>query len=57
MLFRSSTIDLVPIHERLAVFGWQAEQVDGRDHTALEAALGARYDSPAAVVATVRTTP
>jgi len=53
----SSTIDLVPIHERLAVFGWQAEQVDGRDHTALEAALSARYDSPAAVVATVRTTP
>jgi len=53
----SSTIDLVPIHERLAVFGWQAEQVDGRDHAALEAALSARRDSPAAVVATVRTTP
>ena len=25
---RSSTIDLVPIHERLAVFGWHAEQVE-----------------------------
>ena len=53
----SSTIDLVPIHERLAVFGWHAEPVDGRDHAALEAALSARRDSPAAVVATVRTTP
>ena len=53
----SSTIDLVPIHERLAVFGWHAEPVDGRDHAALEAALSARHDSPAAVVATVRTTP
>ena len=53
----SSTIDLVPVHERLAVFGWHAEPVDGRDHAALEAALSARYDSPAAVVATVRTTP
>ena len=51
---RSSTIDLAPIHERLAVFGWHAEQVDGRDHAALEAALTARHDAPAAVVATVR---
>ena len=51
---RSSTIDLVPIHERLAVFGWHAEQVDGRDHAALEAALTARHDVPAAVVAAVR---
>ena len=48
---RSSTIDLAPIHERLAVFGWHAEQVDGRDHAALEAALSARHDGPAAVVA------
>jgi len=53
----SSTIDLVPIHERLAVFGWHAEQVDGRDRAALEAALSGRYDQPAAVVATVRTPP
>jgi transketolase len=50
---RSTTIDLTPIHERLAVFGWHAEQVDGRDHAALEPALTARHDVPAAVVAAV----
>ena len=48
---RSSTIDLVPIHERWRSSAGRPSSVDGRDHTALEAALSARYDSPAAVVA------
>jgi transketolase len=43
------------IEERFALEGWSASRVDGRDHDALEAALGGDADGrPRAVVAEIR---
>jgi transketolase len=41
------------IDARFAAEGWSAERVDGRDHEALERALGATGDRPRLVVAEV----
>jgi transketolase len=44
-------LDLEPLTERFAEFGWDAVEVDGHDVDALAAALGAADDRPRAVVA------
>ena len=49
----SGSLPLRPIDAKLAVFGWRAETVDGRDHDALRTALTRRMAGPNAVVATV----
>ncbi|HVG67209.1 MAG TPA: transketolase, partial [Gaiellales bacterium] len=51
----SSTIPLSPIDARLRAFGWDAVQVDGRDHAALRRALERRCEVPTAVVAEIGT--
>jgi transketolase len=50
---RSSTVALGDIAAKLAVFGWDAVSVDGRDRGALRTAYGRRADGPTAVVAVV----
>lgn len=50
---RSSSIRIDPIAEKLAAFGWDAVEVDGRDHDALRAAFARRGRRPTAVVAIV----
>jgi len=50
---RSSSIRIDPIGEKLAAFGWDAVEVDGRDHDQLRAAFERRGDRPTAVVAVV----
>jgi transketolase len=50
---RSGELALGAIAEKLSPFGWDAVTVDGRDHSALEAALSRRGDLPTAVVATI----
>lgn len=48
----SSTRRLGDVGAKFAAFGWIAQTVDGRDHAALELALGARdQDHPTIVVA------
>jgi transketolase len=49
----SSSIHLRPIDGLLGAFGWDAESVDGRDHSALERSLSRRGDRPAATVAVI----
>jgi transketolase len=51
---RSSSIRIDPIAEKLVAFGWDAVEVDGRDHDELRTALERRSEGPAAVVAVVR---
>jgi transketolase len=50
---RSSSIRLRPIEAPLAAFGWHAQAVDGRDPSALSAALSQPHRLPTAVVAVV----
>ena len=50
---RSSTVAMGDIAAKLAVFGWDAVTVDGRDRGALRAAYERRADGPTAVVAVV----
>jgi len=50
---RSSSIRIAPIREKLAAFGWDAVEVDGRDHDELRAAFERRSAGPTAVVAVV----
>jgi len=45
----STTPALSPIGDRLAPFGWDAEEVDGRDHDALERSLTRRSGRPATI--------
>ena len=49
----SSSIRLRPIEHKLAVFGWDAVSVDGRDHDQLHEALSQTGAVPTAVVAVV----
>jgi len=49
----STTPSLRPIADRLTPFGWDAEQVDGRDHVALEQSLARRPGRPSATVAVI----
>jgi transketolase len=49
----SSSIRLRPIEAPLSAFGWRAQAVDGRDPSALAAALSQRRRLPTAVVAVV----
>ena len=49
----STTPELRPIGARLQPFGWDAEEVDGRDHGALERSLSRRPGRPAATVARI----
>jgi transketolase len=49
----SSSIRLRPIEAPLAAFGWHAQAVDGRDPSALSAALSQPHRLPTAVVAVV----
>ncbi len=51
---RSSSIRMDPIGDKLDAFGWDAVEVDGRDHDALRAAFERRSAGPTAVVAVVR---
>lgn len=51
---RSSSIRIDPIGDKLAAFGWDAVEVDGRNHDELRAALAHRRNGPAAVVALVQ---
>ncbi|HEU0193174.1 MAG TPA: thiamine pyrophosphate-dependent enzyme [Gaiellales bacterium] len=50
----SSSVDLAPLAGKLGAFGWDARTVPGRDHAALEEALGRRpRAAPGAVVADI----
>jgi transketolase len=49
----STSPPLRPIGPRLAPFGWDAEEVDGRDHRALERSLSRRPGTPAATIARI----
>ena len=44
-------LDLSPLADRWAVFGWDVSEVDGHDHEALRAALQEKSDAPRAVIA------
>jgi transketolase len=51
---RSGSLPMGSIEAKLAAFGWDAVTIDGRDHEAIESALGRRRgDRPTATVATV----
>jgi transketolase len=50
----SGSLTMGSIEAKLRSFGWDAETVAGRDHTALERALKRRVDGPNAVVAELR---
>jgi transketolase len=50
---RSSNVAMGDIAERLRAFGWDAVNVDGRDHEQLRAAYEHRAGAPTAVVARV----
>lgn len=41
-----ATLDLEPLAEKWAAFGWTVHEVDGHDHSALEAALVAPKEHP-----------
>jgi transketolase len=43
-------LDLGPLAEKLATFGWDAEAVDGHHHAALRRALAVRGERPRALV-------
>jgi transketolase len=48
----SEVLDLEPLAEKWAAFGWAVAEVDGHDHGMLEAALDARaQDRPSVVIA------
>ena len=49
----STSPPLRPLAPRLAPFGWDAEEVDGRDHRALERSLSRRPGRPAATIARI----
>lgn len=51
---RSSSIRIDPIGDKLAAFGWDAVEVDGRNHDELRAAFAHRRNGPVAVVALVQ---
>jgi transketolase len=53
----STTPQLRPIGVRLAAFGWDAEEVDGRDHGELERSLSRLPGRPAATVARIGAAP
>jgi transketolase len=50
---RSSTVRFPDLAGSVASFGWNVVRVDGRDHAALEDALGHREDQPTAVIAEI----
>jgi transketolase len=49
----SSSLPMAPWDAKLEGFGWSTRVVDGHDHDALRAALGARDARPTAVVADI----
>jgi transketolase len=49
--YTRDVLDLEPLSERFAAFGWETEEVDGHDVDALVAALESRGERPRAVVA------
>jgi transketolase len=49
--YTRDVLDLEPLSERFAAFGWEAQEVDGHDIDALVAALESRGERPRAVVA------
>jgi transketolase len=49
----SSTPPMRPIADRLSPFGWDAEEVDGRDHGSLERSLSRRPGRPSATIARI----
>jgi transketolase len=49
--YTRDVLDLEPLSERFAAFGWETQEVDGHDVDALVAALESRGERPRAVVA------
>ena len=44
-------LDMEPLRDKFTAFGWDSEEIDGHDFSALHAALGIRSAKPRAVIA------